>query len=119
MLDGEWVVKMEFDVTKFEEKIRGIEITVGVAADGSYIAFSNSEPSFCIERGTEAEVFKAVSSILTSYAKCFYSAPSSFNVGIQIQELRVPQIPIRDYRPSRGVTPTFSNQSNPPILAYA
>ncbi len=89
------------DIRHLENKFAELEIEIGSNEAGSFIACSNSEPLFCVERDSLEAIREAVTDTLKSYIRVFYKGldEAQFNIVTTSKPISPPVIPHQFFKP--------------------
>ncbi len=105
------------DLVALAKQIEDLVICVG-EVDAGYVAYTKSEPFFCIERGSLDELKFAVHDTLVSYVSTFYHVDkSTLNVAFEdIPAKTAPAVPVHRVKPVSRLRPNFDTLDSPPSL---
>lgn len=82
----------------FIERVKDLDIELSQGSDGVFTACSNSEPLFCHDADTRAELAVLVQGTLASYARHFYGVEG---LGVRTEDapLRHDLLPVEVVKP--------------------
>ncbi len=92
------------EVARLNHVLSALEVTISSGEDGRFTAYTLSEPLFCFERNSEAELQELIADTLRSYVESFYHL-SAVRVEFSSTPERTVDIPVERLTPVSRVRP--------------
>ena len=91
----------------FLERVQGLDIELSQSDDGVFTACTSSEPLFCHDADSKAELATLVHGTLASYAKHFYGI-DGLEVRTEDEPLEANPLPVEVSKPLSRLRPIFA-----------